>query len=94
MFFDDFLPKKIDKYGVGVTAGKGRFHFIASLVEDDTVRQLCLSRHKELNGLSDKPVIWFDSESSAVQVFRNNKKACHKCLRTIETIELNLSRGD
>ncbi|MCG8632873.1 MAG: hypothetical protein MI863_03545 [Desulfobacterales bacterium] len=90
MFFDDLKPNEIDKYGVGVTAGKGRYHFMASLAEAGQVRQLCLSRYKELNGLSGKPVTWFDSESRAVQVFRNNKKACHKCLRTIETIELDL----
>jgi hypothetical protein len=93
MFFDDLIPRQIDKYGVGVTAGKGRYHFMASLAEEDKVRQLCLSRNKELNGLSGKPVKWFDNESNAVRVFRNNKKACHKCLRTIETIELDLSRG-
>ncbi len=94
MFFDDLIPKEIDKYGVGVTAGKGRCHFMASLAEEDKVRQLCLSRHQELNGLPGRPVKWFDSESCAVQVFRNNKKACHKCLRTIETIELSLAGGD
>ncbi len=94
MFFDDLIPKEIGKYGVGMTAGKGRYHFMASMAEENKVKQLCLSRHRELSGVQKKPVKWFDSESRAVQVFRNNKKACHKCLRTIETIELGLDEVD
>ncbi|HCY86303.1 MAG TPA: hypothetical protein DHV36_14305 [Desulfobacteraceae bacterium] len=91
MFFDDFIPGQIDKYGFGMTAGNGRFHFMVALSDGERVRQLCLSRRRDLRRLDGKPVKWFDDESRAVDVFRNNKKACHKCLRAIETIELNLA---
>ena len=89
MFFDRIVSEKISKYGVGMIAGKGRYHFVASLGEADRVRQLCIATHCDLNGLPASAFKWFDNESHAVQVFRENKKACHKCLRSIETIELN-----
>ena len=90
MFFIDLTSREIDRYGVGMTTGKGRYHFMASIGHEKRVRQLCMSKQKDLNGLSGK-VKWFDSESRAVKAFRKNKKACHKCLRAIETIELKMS---
>ncbi len=88
MYFDRKVSEEISKYGVGMIAGKGRCHFVASLGDADRVRQLCVATHCDLNGLPVNAFKWFDTESSAVQVFRNNKKDCHKCLRSIETIEL------
>ena len=89
MFFDRIVSEEISKYGVGMIAGNGRYHFVASLGGADRVRQLCVATHCDLNELPAKTFKWFDDESRAVQVFRKNKKACHKCLRRIETIELN-----
>lgn len=91
MFFDEFIPGEIDKYGFGMTAGNGRFHFIVAFADDDRVRQLCMSRPRDPHRLDGKPVKWFSSEARAIQVFRNHKKACHKCLRAIETLELSLA---
>ncbi len=88
MFFDRKVSEEISKYGVGMIAGKGRYHFLASLGEADRVRQLCIARHCDLEGLPANTFKWFDTESSALQVFRENKNACNKCLRSIETIEL------
>lgn len=92
MFFDDQESKGSVKFGVGMTAGKGRYHFIASFGESETFQQLCISNHKDIQGVSDKPVRWFDTESRAVQVLKDTKKACHKCLRTIESAELDLKQ--
>lgn len=89
MFFDGIVSEEVSKYGVGMIAGKGRYHFVASLGGADRVRQLCIATHCDLNGLPANTFKWFDNESHAVQVFRKNKKACHKCLRSIETIELD-----
>ena len=96
MFFDEFIPGEVDKYGFGMTAGNGRFHFMVAFSDEDgdRVRQLCLSRHRDLRRLDGKPMKWFADETRAVDKFRNNKKACHKCLRAIETIELNLAEVD
>ena len=91
MFFDDLTPGEIEKYGFAMTAVNGRFHFMVAFADDDRVKQLCLSKHKTLQKLNGKPAKWFTEESRAVAVFRKNKKACHKCLRAIETIELSLA---
>lgn len=93
MFFDDRLSEKIDKYGFGMTAQQGRYHFMACIDESHGVRRLCMARPCNDRVTHSDSIQWFDTESSAVRAFRKNKNACHKCLRVIETIELDLEKN-
>lgn len=88
MYFDDQVSKKIKGYGVGTTAEKGRYHLLASLQETDRIKLLCLSSPAPINGRPEKPIRWCKDEIHAVQVLRSHKRACQKCLRSIETIEM------
>ncbi len=89
MFFNDDVSKKVTGYGIGTTTAKGRYHLLASCEEDGRVQMLCQSCQKKLNGHTGPPPRWFKEEACAVKALRNHKKACQKCLRSIETTELS-----
>lgn len=95
MFFDEKLSDQIEKYGFGLLTGNGKYHFVAALSETDSIVQLCcVSRPMNTRSLPKNKFVWFDDEDRAAHKFQKNKKACHKCLRTLETIQFAKAREE
>ncbi|MBA3009377.1 MAG: hypothetical protein KKF12_16375 [Proteobacteria bacterium] len=88
MVFDEQFSIEIVKYGVGPITRAGRYHFVAALEGKNKIRQLCLSQQQDLSAMAIKKTQWFSKESSAIKAFQENRKACHKCMRALETLEL------
>ena len=96
MFFESDTPEQIEKFGIALLTGKGKFHFIASVSDQssgpESIRLMCRS------GSLDAPISvlkksrWFCDEMDAADRFRKNPNACHKCLRAMETIRFERER--
>lgn len=96
MFFESDMPEQIEKFGIALLTGKGKFHFIASVPAEppgtERIRLMCRSGSLD----SPNPVLkksrWFGDEMEAADRFRKNPNACHKCLRAMETIRFERER--
>jgi len=88
MVFDEQFSMEILQYGVGLMADAGKYHFVASLAQKNKIKQLCLSQRKDLADRIPKKIKWFPDESCAIKALQENPKACHKCMRAIETLTL------
>ena len=91
MVFDEQFSMEINQYGVGLMADAGKYHFVASLAEKNKIKQLCLAQHQDLTDRTPQKIKWFPDEACAIKALLDNRKACHKCMRTIETITLGLT---
>ena len=85
MVFDEKFTRKISRYGICLVAKAGRYHFVASLAEKNKIRLLCLTQHQDLSVMTPQKIKWFPNESCAIKALLDNPKACHKCMRAIET---------
>ncbi len=91
MVFDEQISVEIVKYGVGVMTSAGKYHFVASMAGENKIKQLCLSQQRDLLSMPPSKLEWFADEIRAIKAFQDNPRACHKCMRAIETIELGLT---
>lgn len=88
MVFDEQFSRQIHQYGVGLMTDAGKYHFVASLAQKNKIKQLCLSQQQDLTHRTPKKIKWFPDESCAIKALQDNRKACHKCMRAIETLTL------